>query len=207
MGATAPFPARDGAPGCYCSTVGLLSLGMIARTLLSLLRPLDLRVIAHDPFVSRAEADQLGLELVSLAELFRSADVVSVHTPHLPETQGMISRIHIASMKHGATFVNTARGEVVREKEMLVVLARRPDLHAVLDVATTEPPEEDSPLYTLSNVVLTPHIAGSVGLECRRMGRSMVEELRRFVGGEPLLWSVTPKLAGPTVRGVGRCGS
>lgn len=192
------FPARDDAPGCYGSTVGLVSLGMIARTLLTLLRPFDLRVLVYDPFVARAEADRLGVELVSLDELFRRADVVSVHTPHLAETEGMITRAHVASMKPGATFINTARGEVVREAEMVDVLARRPDLQAVLDVTANEPPVERSPLYTLPNVVLTPHIAGSVGPECRRMGRSMVEELRRFIAGQPLLWSVTPELAART---------
>ena len=73
--------------------------------------------------------------------------------------------------------------------------SRRADLQAVLDVTDPEPPHPDSPLYTLSNVMLTPHIAGSAGAECRRMGRSMVEELRRYVNGEPLKWVITRELA------------
>ena len=160
-----------------------------------MLRAFDLRVIAYDPFVSPAEAAEVGVTLVSLEELFARSDVVSLHPPLLEETVGMVTGQHIAQMKRGATFINTARGEVVREDEMIEVLKRRPDLLAVLDVASEEPPHEDSPLYTLPNVVLTPHIAGSVGQECRRMGQCMVEELARYLAGQPLQWPVTRELA------------
>jgi phosphoglycerate dehydrogenase-like enzyme len=103
----------------------------------------------------------------------------------------MITGEHIDSMKPGATFINTARGGLVRESEMIEVFSRRPDLQAVLDVTLREPTEPDSPLYSLENVVLTPHMAGSVGTECRRMGRWMVEELRRYVAGQPLKYALT----------------
>ena len=102
----------------------------------------------------------------------------------------MITGAHIASMKEGATFINTARGAIVREPEMTAVLAERPDLFAILDVTDPEPPVDGSPLYTLPNVVLTPHIAGSMDGECRRMGRTMVEECRRYLAGEPLRWAI-----------------
>jgi phosphoglycerate dehydrogenase-like enzyme len=107
----------------------------------------------------------------------------------------MITGAHIASMKQGATFINTARGAIVRENEMIEVLKQRPDLQAVLDVTYPEPPAAGSPLYTLPNVILTPHIAGSMDAECRRMGRYMVEELRRYVAGKPLRWEVTREAA------------
>ncbi len=90
-------------------------------------------------------------------------------------------------MRSGATFINTARGAVVNEDEMIQVLTRRPDLFASLDVTDPMPPVEGSPLYTLPNVMLTPHVAGCLGPECRRMGRLMVEELNRFLAGKPLL--------------------
>jgi phosphoglycerate dehydrogenase-like enzyme len=189
------FPPRDGAPGCFGSTVGLISLGVTARAFLKLLKPYDLKVLAHDPFVTESEAATLGVELVSLDEIFRRCEVVSLHTPLLPETRDMIRREHLSAMKPGATFVNTARGEIVREDEMIDVLSRRPDLQAVLDVTCDEPPAPASPLYTMPNVVLTPHIAGSVGTECRRMGRYMVDELRRYLCGEPLRFAVTPDMA------------
>jgi phosphoglycerate dehydrogenase-like enzyme len=84
------FPPRDTAPGCFERTVGLVSLGIIARTLLQLLKPHDLRVLVYDPFVSEDEAHSLGAEKVSLPEIFRQSDAVSIHAPLLPETRGMI---------------------------------------------------------------------------------------------------------------------
>ncbi|HEY2589529.1 MAG TPA: hydroxyacid dehydrogenase [Tepidisphaeraceae bacterium] len=191
------FPDRHGhaGPGCYGSAIGLVSMGMVARTLLRMLEPFELRVLAYDPFLTDGEAQALGVERVSLDELFRTSDVVSLHTPLLPETRGLITGEHVASMRPGATLINTARGQIIRERQMLDVLARRPDLQAVLDVAEREPPDRNSPLYTLPNVVLTPHLAGSIGAECRRMGRYMVDELQRYVSGKPLKWAVTPELA------------
>ncbi len=183
-------PDRNHVPGCYGSTVGLISLGAIARKLLELLRPFDLNVLVYDPFVAEHDAAALDVELVSLEALFQRSDVVSLHTPSFPETRGMITGQHIASMKRGATFVNTARGELVREEEMIEILSSRADLQAVLDVTYPEPPAADSPLYTLENVVLTPHIAGSAGAECGRMGRYMVEELRRYLAGQPLVYGL-----------------
>jgi phosphoglycerate dehydrogenase-like enzyme len=131
------------------------------------------------------------VELCSLEDIFRRSDVVSLHTPWLKETEGMVTGAHFELMKSGAVFINTARGAVVRENEMTEVLSRRPDLTAVLDVTNPEPPEKESLLYTLPNVVLTPHIAGSMDGECRRMGSYMLEELKRYLNGEPLLWTVT----------------
>jgi phosphoglycerate dehydrogenase-like enzyme len=193
---TRTFVPRDLAPGNYESTVGIISLGMIGRKVARLLAETDLKVVAYDPYLSPAEIAALGAESVSLMEVFELGHVVSLHTPVLPETLGMIGGEHFAAMKRGATFINTARGEVVREQEMIGVLqARQDDLHAVLDVTAEEPPPSDSLLYSLPNVILTPHIAGSAGNECRRMGRYMVEELQRYVAGVPLKWSVTPEAA------------
>jgi phosphoglycerate dehydrogenase-like enzyme len=188
-------PDRNTAFGCDGSSVGLISLGVIARTLADLLRSFDLEVLAYDPYVSPETAQMLGVKLVSLEEIFERGDVVSLHTPLLSETMGMIGGAHFNRMKGGATFINTARGAVVREAEMYDSLKARPDLQAVLDVTESEPIDSRSPLFELPNVVLTPHIAGSVGNECRRMGRYMVEELERYIRNEPLRWAVTPELA------------
>jgi len=182
-------------PGAYNSTVGIISLGMIGRLVVERLRSFDIRIIAYDPFVSEETAAGLGVELCSLEDVFRRADVVSLHTPKLPETLGMITGAHLASMKEGTTFINTARGAVVRELEMIEVLQGRSDLFAVLDVTDPEPPVDGSPLYTLPNVILTPHIAGSIDTECRRMARYMIDDYKRYVAGEPLLWEISREKA------------
>lgn len=186
-----PREERTTVAGAYRSTVGIVSLGMIGRLLCEKLRPFDLNIVAYDPFVNRESSEELGVTLISLAELFTQSDVVSVHTPWLPETVGLITGDLLRSMKPNATFINTSRGAVVREDELIDSLKARPDLWAVLDVTWPEPPEPGSPLYTLPNIVLTPHIAGSMAKECWRMGQYMLEELKRYLAGEPLKWQIT----------------
>jgi phosphoglycerate dehydrogenase-like enzyme len=176
--------------GASGSKVGLVSLGVIGQLVRERLRPFEVEVLAYDPFVTPAQARQLGVRLADLKEIFAECDVVSLHTPWLKETEGMITGALLDSMKPGATLINTARGALVREAELIAVLTRRPDLAAVLDVTWPEPPVAGSPLYTLPNVVLTPHIAGSMGPEGRRMGRAMIEEFDRWSRGEPLKWRV-----------------
>lgn len=188
------FPSRDAIPGVYEATVGIISLGMIGRLVRERLRPFDVRILAYDPLVTAQEAARLHVALCSLETLFREADVVSLHAPLLPQTRELITGELLAALPAGATFINTARGALVREEDMIGVLRRRPDLHAVLDVTWPEPPPPDSPLYTLPNITLTPHIAGAVGRERRRLGRMMVGELRRYVAGEPLQHELTREL-------------
>lgn len=188
---TRDFPIDRPMPGAYGSTVGLISYGTIARLVRQRLRSFDVDVMVYDPFLEETEAKREGMRKVGLEELFATADVASLHTPHLADTVGMIKGRHLAAMKPGALFLNTARGEIVDEPEMIQVLQQRPDLQAVLDVSSPEPPLKDSPLYTLPNVMLTPHIAGSVGAECQRMGHAMVDEFIRFQNGKPLRWEIT----------------
>ena len=189
------YPPRDPAPGNYGSTVGLISLGAVGRRVRELLKPFDLKVIAYDPYVTAEDAAALQVELCSLAEIFRRADVVSLHTPWLKETEGLITGAHLAAMKPNATFINTARGAIVREQEMINVLQQRPDLYAILDVTYPEPPEPGSPFYTLPNVILTPHIAGARNAECQRQGQIVVDQLKRFLNHEPLTWAISREKA------------
>jgi phosphoglycerate dehydrogenase-like enzyme len=178
-------------PGAFGTTVGLVSLGEIARRVLELLRSYDLKIIAYDPFFPKADAEKLGVTLCSLEDVFAQSDVVSLHAPWLPETEKMIHAEHFAAMKPGASFINTARGALVDESGLAQVFAQRPDLFAVLDVTWPEPPAPDSPLFDLPNVIITPHIAGSMSLECRRGGQFVVEELGRFLRNEPLQGEIT----------------
>jgi phosphoglycerate dehydrogenase-like enzyme len=184
---------RDDAeiPGVYGTTVGLVSLGMIGAMVAERLKPFDLNVVAYDPFATQEKADSLGVKLVELDELFKVSDVVSLHAPNIPATQKMIKAEYFKLMKANSTFINTARGAVVDEERMLDVLAERTDIYAVLDVTFPEPPAENSRIYTLDNVILTPHIAGSLSDECKRMGEYAVVECRKFLAGEDLAWSIS----------------
>ena len=189
------YPRKFPVPGAYHSTVAIISLGMIGRLVCKLLEPFDVNVIAYDPFVSADQARELGVRLCSLMDAFRTADAVSLHTPWLAETENLIQGDHFRSMKPDATFINTSRGAVVDESAMIEVLKDRPDITAVLDVTYPEPPGPGSALYALPNVILTPHIAGSMDTECRRMGRYAVEECGRHLAGKPLEWQVTREMA------------
>lgn len=189
------YPANRQPPGTYGRTVAIISLGTIGRLLRKKLQAFDIKVIAYDPYIDPETAAELDVEMVSLEEAFSSADIVTLHTPLLEETAGMITGDHISLMKHGATLINTARGEIVNESEMIEVLTKRPDLIAVLDVTEKEPPVKDSMLYILPNVVLTPHIAGSTGADCRRMGRYMIDETHRFLKGQSMHWQITREIA------------
>jgi len=183
-------------PGTYGSTVGLLALGRIGRLVAGRLRTLDVKVIAYDPLADPIMARALGVRLCGLEEVFATANVVSCHLPLLPETHRFIRGTYFRAMRPGATFLNTARGGVVAEDELIAVLRERPDLTAVLDVTENEPPAADSPLYDLPNVVLTPHIAGCIGAECRRLGAAIAADVVHYVRGEPIANEVTQALAG-----------
>lgn len=176
--------------GAYGSTIGLLGLGRTGRLVREQVRGLDVSVIAYDPVVSREEAKKLGVELVPLEDVFSRSHLVSCHIPLLDETVGLLRRKHFASMRPGATFINTARGAIVREDELAAVLSARPDLWAVLDVLAVEPPDETSRLPSLPNVIVTPHLAGSLGPECRRMAQAMIDEIERHLAGRALLGEV-----------------
>jgi phosphoglycerate dehydrogenase-like enzyme len=178
-------------PGCYLRKVGIISLGLIGRKVCEMLRPFDFEVLAYDPFASQDLADELGVKLVSLEDLFAQSDVVSLHAPWLPETENMIHYDLFSKMKQGASFINTARGALVNENDLVRVMKERPDLSAVLDVTDPEPIAHDSPLLDCPNIVITPHIAGAFGQECQRMGQAMADELRRYLNGKPLHWEIT----------------
>jgi phosphoglycerate dehydrogenase-like enzyme len=176
--------------GANGATVGLVSFGATAQATAKLLAHFDLNLLAYDPYVDPAVAEAHGVRLVELDELIATSDVVSLHVPNLPATRHMVGTSFLEAMKRGATLINTSRGAVVDETALVEVLSRRADLFAVLDVTDPEPPAAGSPLFSLPNIVVTPHIAGSLGKERRRQGQLMAEELARYVAGEPLLHEV-----------------
>ncbi|MGE9292665.1 MAG: hydroxyacid dehydrogenase [Puniceicoccales bacterium] len=180
-------------PGVYSgSRVGIISLGAIGRLVCQRLSAFSLDVVAYDPFASDSVFEELSVRRApSLESIFAECDVVSLHAPKLPETLNMITGELLEMMPQNATFVNTSRGAIVDEAAMIRVLEKRPDLFAVIDVITDESQYCTTPLLKMPNVFLTPHIAGSMGRECHRLGDMAVEECRRFIAGEKPVVPVT----------------
>lgn len=179
--------ARPRCAGGFRSKVGLVSLGAIGMRTLELLKPFDLRLYVYSRSMSEARAKELGVETVSLETIFSECDVVSLHTPLLPETRNMIGQSLLESMKPHATLLNTARGGIIDEQALVQVMKKRPDLTALLDVTEPEPPVPDSPITQTENIYMCPHISGSMHEECYRMSEHALSECMRYLAGEPLL--------------------
>ena len=181
----------DKFPGNYGVKVGIIGAGTIGKLVIEKLKDYDLEVLVFDPFLSDQKARELGVKKCDLETLFANCQVVSNHLANNTETKGMLNRALFDKMLHFATFINTGRGAQVVESDLISVLKERPDLTALLDVTEPAPPEGNSELYTLPNCILTPHIAGSWGLEIRRMGEYMKKEYEKFINGQPTKYEVT----------------
>ncbi|GAA2564786.1 MULTISPECIES: hydroxyacid dehydrogenase [Streptomyces] len=173
-----------GTGGNHRRTVGVVGASRIGRRVIELLRPHDLRVLLYDPYVGEAEAAELGAVSVPLDTLALTSDTVTIHAPELPETRHLFDRDRLALLPDGATLINTARGSLV-DTEALIAELVAGRLNAVLDVTDPEVLPPDSPLYDLPNVLLTPHIAGSLGNELGRMTHAALDELERYARGLP----------------------
>ncbi|HET6636874.1 MAG TPA: hydroxyacid dehydrogenase [Streptomyces sp.] len=171
-------------------TVVLVGFSRIGRRVTELLGRLGLaRILVVDPVVDPAEIAAAGAESATLHEALPQADVLSLHAPALPATRHMIGAAELAALPPDAVLVNTARGALVDTAALEE--ACRAGLHAILDVTDPEPLPAASPLYDLPNVVLTPHVAGSLGSETRRMADAALTELERYAAGLPPLAPVT----------------
>jgi phosphoglycerate dehydrogenase-like enzyme len=177
------WPSWRSASQLNGSTVGLISLGRVARIVARYLSVFDCRVIAFDPHADPSVAVELGIELVDLDTLLSTADVVSLHTPVLPETTGMLGAREFALIREGAVFVNSARAAIYDGDAFRAELAKG-RFTAYLDVFLPEPPPLDDPLRSLPNVVMTPHVAGATPLMYVRCGRKAIETLRRYLVGQ-----------------------
>jgi len=177
--------------GNFGETIAILGAGAIGGKVIELLRPFNLRVIVFDPFLCEERALLLGVEKVSLQAAFERGYVVSNHLAGVPETERLLTGDLLASMQPDATFINTGRGETADEGAMIRVLLARQDITALLDVTDPEPPSEGSLLYSLPNVHLTTHIAGSMGNELVRMADYCFEEFMAWDRGDPLRYAVS----------------
>jgi phosphoglycerate dehydrogenase-like enzyme len=171
-------------------TVVLVGLSRIGRRVAALLGSFpDIRILVVDPVADPADIVAAGAEPVSLGEALPRADVLSLHAPSLPATRRMIGAAELSALPPGSTLINTARGDLIDPAAL--ELACLGGQQAILDVTDPEPLPLRSPLYDLPNVVLTPHVAGSLGAETRLMTASALTELERYAAGLPPLTSVT----------------
>lgn len=155
----AGWAARSGFMGMGLTgrTFGQLGLGNIGAEVVRLIAPLEMRVVAHDPYADPALAAALGVELVGLDALFEEADVLSIGAPLTDATRGLVDARLIGLMKPTAFLINTARGPIVDQAALVAALREGRIAGAGLDVFETEPPAPDDPLLSLETVILTPH--------------------------------------------------
>lgn len=176
--------------GNYRRTIGLVGASLVGRRVLELLRPHDFDILLADPHLDPEAARSMGARLVELDELLAGSDVVSLHAPALPETYHLLDARRLSLLRDGATLVNTGRGSLV-DTGALTAEALSGRIHAVLDVTEPEVLPAASPLYSLPNVLLTPHIAGSLGGELLRITGSALDEVERYCAGREFAYPVT----------------
>lgn len=150
-------------------TIGILGLGRIGRSVAVRASALGMTVIAHDPVADEAFAREHDIQLVDFQQLVERCDVLTIHCPNTSDTMGMIDRQVFARMKSTAILINTARGPIVNESDLITALRDKSIQGAGLDVYDVEPPAKDNPLFEMDNVVLTPHSAGAESLAMRDM--------------------------------------
>lgn len=198
-GKKAPFIAAD--PGTHRSnglridrygelsnlgrTIGVVGFSRIGRRVVRLVQQLDDVVcLVADPYADPDEVVAAGGIPTPLAELLPRVDVLSLHAPELPSTRHIIGAPQLAALPDHATVINTARGSLI-DTAALERECASGRLNAILDVTDPEPLPAASPLYRLPNVMVTPHLAGSLGSELHRLTDAALDELQRYVAGEP----------------------
>lgn len=171
-------------PGNYLPTVGIIGFGRIGRKVAELLSNNDINVIVNDINILPEECIKLGIENVSLEELFSRSDVISNHLPDISSTLNILNYDLFKKMKKNATFINTGRGRQVEEKGLAKALREEKGRSAILDVLRHEPLLPISPLFFRKNVFVTPHIAGSIGNEENRMAEYVITVYKEYVNGK-----------------------
>jgi D-3-phosphoglycerate dehydrogenase len=170
----------------YGKTIGVIGAGKIGYLTARRAQSFGMKVLAHDLFISRDNIllSELNAELVSLVDLLEGADVVSCHLPATPETVGLLNAACFEKMKSTALFINTSRGEVVVEDDLLRALKSGVIAGAALDVRSTEPPQTGE-LERLPNLILTPHVAAFTNEAQDRVTRAICDDIIRVLDGKP----------------------
>jgi len=171
--------------------LGLVGFGNIPRALAPKAQAFGLKVLAHDPYVTKHALDAAGVEGVSFDELLARSDFVSVHAPLLPATHGLMNAAAFAKMKKGAYLINTARGPLVDEPALIAALDSGELGGAALDVVTTEPLAKDSPLVSRDNVILTPHTAFYSVEALEELQTKCASDVARVLSGEKAVYPIS----------------
>lgn len=183
-----PFPAlTDLTPGLEVSgtTLGLVGVGRIGSRVVAIAKVLGMKVLAFDPFISPEQASEIGVELVpSLEELLPRAQVVSLHCPATPETHHIMNAKTLGLMQKGGYLINAARGALLDEAALVDALRSGHLAGAALDVYDPEPPDTSNPLFTLPNIICTPHIASYTSASVLRMQLMACEQIASALRGE-----------------------
>ena len=179
-------------------TVGIVGLGRIGRRVARICHyGLGMKVIAFDPAVSPQAAGEVGAELVgSLVDLLPVADFVTLHLPLIATTRGLIGERELALMKPTAYLINVARGPLVEQGALVRALAEGRLAGAGLDVVDPEPPDPNHPLFSLPNVLITPHCAGRTAEAAVRLGCDVAADLLRALAGERPVNLANPEVWG-----------
>lgn len=183
--AAGEWPSLIGTRGLLGRSVGLVGYGMIAEYLVKFLKPFGCRIMVSSRHISAEELAEAGIEAAAAEEIFRTCDVVSLHSSLTARTKHSIGADLLNSMKDGALLVNTARGALIDEEALVSVLQERP-VWAALDVFETEPLPMDSPLRECERVLLMPHAAGPTADRRYVVTSHVLDDIGRFLNGEPL---------------------
>ena len=167
----------------YEKTIGIIGLGRIGALIAERMKAFGTKVVAYDPYVTSARAQQLGVQLLTLEELIETSDFITIHMPKTPETTGMIGKAQLAAMKTTAYVINVARGGLIDEEALFEALTNNVIAGAGLDVFVSEPPT-GSPLLGLPNVITTPHLGASTDEAQEKAGISVAKSVRLALGGE-----------------------
>lgn len=164
-------------------TVGLLGLGRISSLVAKKLSGFDVKILAYDPYVTRERAAELGVTLADMDTVLKESRFVSVHTPLTPETRGLVGKEALAKMRGDAWLINASRGPVVDESALVEALKSREIAGAALDVFEQEPPADDNPLFTMDNVILSPHNAALSDNALRAMAMDSAQGITDYLLG------------------------
>lgn len=168
----------------YGKTAGIIGLGRIGQSTAKILNALSMKVLAYDAYQS--DAGKQVAEYVDLDTLFAQSDVIFLHCPLFPETEGIINRANIAKMKDGVIIINNSRGQLVVEQDLADALNSGKVYAAGLDVVSTEPIKADNPLKTAKNTIITPHISWAAQAARQRIMDITVDNVKSVAEGKPV---------------------